>query len=232
MQAVTGTSIALARGLSTRLAAIAAVLLLMPLCPTTAFAQTSRIIIKGVGAGTLGSRVGSTSLVGGGITIEPAALVEFFAEATWEVGHSYPADTQEAPSHTSYVSEPVAVIITNTPLEGIRSRINAVYFGGLRLITPPDRTVRTFVAVGLGLAQFKGTTVSDPDNLPRGYYTEGLSIWGVGGGGLEDTARSLGGRRRVPVVPSMVGGLGSTVPSCAGRPWHCVLTAATSTCDE
>ena len=76
---------------------------------------------------------------------------------------------------------PVIVVITTEPL-GIPGRINATYFGGLRLIAPPDRTVRAFVDVGIGLARFKGTRTSYPDNLPVGYYTENRSVWGVGGG--------------------------------------------------
>ncbi|MGC4084664.1 MAG: outer membrane beta-barrel protein [Vicinamibacterales bacterium] len=148
----------------------------------TAFAQSSQVTIKAVGAATLGTDVTHTALVGGGVIVEPTELLQFFAEASLEPWHSYPADTQAPPSSLANVGVPFAVIIVNTPLGMDRVRVNTTYFGGLRLITPRDRTVRTFVDVGIGVATFKTARMSYPDFLPSGYYTENLSIWGAGGG--------------------------------------------------
>ncbi len=170
------------RRLSACIASVAAVIVVSVLCPTAASAQSPRLGIKAIGAGTLGNQVGRATHLGGGVTVDATPLVELFGEATLEVGHAYPADTRDAPSQTPNAGEPVFVIITNTPIDGIRSRVNAVYFGGIRLITPPDRTVRTFVDVGTGLAQYKATTTSYPSNLPDGHYTEQLGVWGIGGG--------------------------------------------------
>lgn len=165
-----------------RRAVVAAVLVLTPFCSTPAFAQTPRLVVKALGAGTLGSQVDRTALVGGGVALEASPLVQLFAEGTWEVGHAYPADTMAPPSSRLSTGVPVAVVILNTPFEGIRRRVNAVYFGGVRLITPSDRTVRTFVDAGIGVARFKGTETAYPDNRLLGYYTETQSVWGVGGG--------------------------------------------------
>lgn len=164
-----------------RRAVLAAVLVLAPLCSTPAFAQTPRFVVKALGAGTLGSHVDRTALVGGGVALEPSPLTQLFAEGSWEVGHSYPADTMVSPSDASY-SGPFIIVIANTPFEGPRPRIDAVYFGGIRLITPPDRTVRVFVDGGVGIAQFKGTVTAYPDNRLLGYYTDNVSVWGAGGG--------------------------------------------------
>lgn len=131
--------------------------------PVSASAQGPRTTIKAIGAGVLGSDVASTALVGGGLTVERSDLLQFFAEATVELGHTYPADTPRPA--TAATGEPVFVIITDRPL-GLLPRVHATYFGGLRLITPPDRTVRAFVAAAAGLATYKGTTLSYPDFLP------------------------------------------------------------------
>lgn len=170
------------RRLSACVASVVAVIVVSVLCPTAASAQSPRLAIKAIGAGTLGTQVGRTTHLGGGVTVDATPLVELFGEATLEAGHAYPADTRDAPSQAPNAGEPVFVIILNTPIDGIRSRVNAMYFGGIRLITPPDRTVQTFVDIGAGLAQYKATTTSYPSNLPDGYYTEQLGIWGIGGG--------------------------------------------------
>lgn len=171
-----------------RFGTLAFVLLLVVLSHTSARAQSLQASIKAIGAGVVGGHSERNSLVGAGISLELNDVLQVFAEATFEVGQSYPADTQEPPSRTSSINEPAIIIIVNAPFAGNRTRVNATYFGGLRLITPPDRNVRTFVAAGIGLAQFKVAAVSYPDGLPTGYYTDNVNIWGAGGG-LSKTVR-------------------------------------------
>lgn len=156
----------------------AAVVILLGLS-STAFAQ---LTIRAVGAETLGWRNGRTGVVGGGLTVEPHDIVQVFADAAFEFGHTYPADTIRRPSYATSVGAPSQVIIVSTPDDPHGPvQIVATYFGGVRLITPPDRPVRVFANIGMGFARYKSSERSLLTDV-TGYYTAHETEWGFGGG--------------------------------------------------